>query len=147
MGLLNCDMTLVRALVRLRSNVTVSVNTWYTVKANRTAETGHLIVNDGSPVSVTSPGSAVALDVNSHFYLGGVRMLSYVNSKAVDNDPSSVQDFSGCIDHFEVNGNRYFQPSTGALEEEILPTVLITANMQRNIKCWCMPGDLHGERS
>ena len=85
-----------------KSNVTVSVNTWYTVKANRTAETGHLIVNDGSPVSVTSPGSAVALDVNSHFYLGGVRMLSYVNSKAVDNDPSSVQDFSGCIDHFEV---------------------------------------------
>ena len=57
---------------------------------------------DRVPVSVTSPGSAVARNVHSNFYLGGVRQLSNVNPNAVDNDPSFVQDFTGCIDHFEV---------------------------------------------
>ena len=82
--------------------MTVNLNTWYTVQASRTAKTGKLIVNDGVPVSVTSPGSAVALNVHSNFYLGGVRQLSNVNPNAVDSDPSFVQDFTGCIDHFEV---------------------------------------------
>ncbi|KAL9962211.1 hypothetical protein ACROYT_G031293 [Oculina patagonica] len=99
-----------------KSNVTVSLNTWHTVRASRTAKTGHLIVNSGVPVNLTSPGSAVALDVHSNFYLGGVRQLSNVNPNALDNDASFVQDFTGCIDHFEVNGILYFQPSTGALE-------------------------------
>ena len=85
-----------------KSNVTVSLDTWYTVQASRTAKTGNLIVNGSAPVDVTSPGSAVALDVHSNFYLGGVRQLSNVNPNAVDNDASFVQDFTGCIDHFEV---------------------------------------------
>ena len=85
-----------------KSNTTVSLSTWYTVKANRAGKNGSLIVNDGDPVAVTSPGIAVALDVHSNFYLGGVRKLSNVNPRAVDNAASSVQDFSGCIDHFEV---------------------------------------------
>ena len=85
-----------------RSNVTVSLNTWHEVRASRIKKTGNLVVNRGDPVSVTSPGSAVALDVHSNFYLGGVRQLSNVNPNAVDNDPSFVQDFTGCIDHFEV---------------------------------------------
>lgn len=84
------------------SNVTVSLNTWYTVKAIRNAKNGSLAINDGNPVYVTSPGSAVALDVRSNFYLGGVRKLSNVNPRAVDNAASFVQDFSGCIDYFEV---------------------------------------------
>ena len=84
------------------SNVTVSLNTWYTVKAIRNAQNGSLAINDGKPVYVSSPGSAVALDVRSNFYLGGVRKLSNVNPRAVDNAASFVQDFSGCIDYFEV---------------------------------------------
>lgn len=82
-----------------KSNLTVSVNTWYTVRVSRTGKSGSLTVNSNTPVSVISPGSAVALDVHSKFYLGGVRKLSTVNPKAVD---SSVQDFSGCIEQFEV---------------------------------------------
>lgn len=85
-----------------RSNVTVSLNTWYTVKAIRNARNGSLTINDGNPVYVTSPGSAVALDVRSNFYLGGARKLSNVNPRAVDKAASFVQDFSGCIDHLEV---------------------------------------------
>ncbi|RMX46707.1 hypothetical protein pdam_00015679 [Pocillopora damicornis] len=50
------------------SNVTVSLNTWYTVKAIRNAQNGSLAINDGNPVYVTSPGSAVALDVNGILY-------------------------------------------------------------------------------
>jgi len=99
-----------------KSNSTVTLNTWHMVQVNRTARSGTLIVNSGVPVRVTSPGTDVALDVNSNFYLGGVRKLSNVNPNAVDNDPAFVQDFTGCIDHFEVNGVLYFQPSTGALE-------------------------------
>lgn len=98
------------------SNVTVSLNTWYTVKAIRNAQNGSLAINDGNPVYVTSPGSAVALDVRSNFYLGGVRKLSNVNPRAVDNAASFVQDFSGCIDYFEVNGILYFQPNTAPVE-------------------------------
>lgn len=85
-----------------KSNSTVTLNTWHTVQVNRTARSGTLIVNSGVPVRVTSPGTDVALDVNSNFYLGGVRKLSNVNPNAVDNDPAFVQDFTGCIDHFEV---------------------------------------------
>lgn len=66
---------------------------------NRTGKSASLTVNSNTTVSVISPGSAVALDTNSNFYLGGVRKLSAINPKAVD---SSVQDFSGCIEHFEV---------------------------------------------
>lgn len=85
-----------------KSNSTVTLNTWHMVQVNRTARSGTLILNSGVPVRVTSPGTVVALDVNSNFYLGGVRKLSNVNPNAVDNDPAFVQDFTGCIDHFEV---------------------------------------------
>lgn len=84
------------------SNSTVTLNTWHKVQVDRTARSGNLIVNGSVPVRVTSPGTAVALDVDSNFYLGGVRKLSNVNPNAVDNDPAFVQDFTGCIDHFEV---------------------------------------------
>lgn len=99
-----------------KSNLTISLGTWYTATVNRTYKLASLSVNSNTPVSVVSPGSAVALDVHSNFYLGGVRKLSAINAKAVDNDLASVQDFSGCIDKFEVNGILYFQPNTGALE-------------------------------
>ena len=85
-----------------RSNSTVTLDTWHTVQVDRTAQSGNLIVNGGVPVRVTSPSTDVALDVYSNFYLGGVPKLSNVNPNAVDNDPAFVQDFSGCIDHFEV---------------------------------------------
>ena len=84
------------------SNSTVTLNTWHTVQVERTAKSGNLILNGGVPVRVTSPGTDMALDVDSDFYLGGVRKLSNVNPIAVDNDPAFVQDFTGCIDHFEV---------------------------------------------
>ena len=84
------------------NNSTVTLDTWHTVQVNRTARSGNLIVNGGVPVHVTSPGTGVALDVDSNFYLGGVPKLSNVNPNAVDNDPAFVQDFTGCIDHFEV---------------------------------------------
>ena len=84
------------------SNSTVTLNTWHTVQVERTAKSGNLILNGGVPVRVTSPGTDVALDVDSDFYLGGVRKLSNVNPIAVDNDPAFVQDFTGCVDHFEV---------------------------------------------
>ena len=85
-----------------KSNLTISLGTWYTATVNRTYKLASLSVNSNTPVSVVSPGSAVALDVHSNFYLGGVRKLSAINAKAVDNDLASVQDFSGCIDKFEV---------------------------------------------
>ena len=85
------------------SNSTVTLDTWHTVQVDRTARSGNLIVNGGVPVRATSPGTDVALDVNSDFYLGGVPELSNVNPNAVDNDPAFVQDFTGCIDHFEVH--------------------------------------------
>ena len=89
------------------SNSTVTLGTWHTVQVDRTARSGNLIVNGGVPVRVTSPGSDVALDVDSNFYLGGVHKLSNVNPNAVDNDPAFVQDFTGCIDHFEVCDSLY----------------------------------------
>ena len=85
-----------------KSNSTVTLNTWHTVQVDRTAKRGDLIVDGGVPVSVTSPGTDVGLNVGSDFYLGGVRKLSNVNPNAVDNDPAFVQDFTGCIGHFEV---------------------------------------------
>ena len=86
-----------------RSNLTVTLGTWHTVQVERTARSGNLIVNGGVPVRVKSPGTdAVALNVDSNFYLGGVPKLSNVNPNAMDNDPAFVQDFTGCIDHFEV---------------------------------------------
>ena len=108
-----CKLFCFRRFVKLRydlgkgvgeakSNSTVTLNTWHTVNVDRTYTSGNLIVNGGIPVRVTSPGSDVALDVDSNFYLGGVRKLSNVNPSAVDNDPAFVQDFTGCIDHFEV---------------------------------------------
>ena len=91
-----------RGVGEATSNSTVTLNTWHTVKVDRTARSGNLIVNGSVPVRATSPGTAVALDVDSNFHLGGVRKLSNVNPNAVDNDPTFVQDFTGCIDHFEV---------------------------------------------
>lgn len=85
-----------------KSNATVTLNTWYTVQVDRIGKNGNLIVNGGAPVRVTSPGTNVGLDVDSNFYLGGVPELSNVNPNAVGNDPAVVQDFTGCIDHFEV---------------------------------------------
>ena len=85
-----------------RSNSTVTLGTWHTVQVDRTARSGSMIVNGGVPVRVTSPGTDVALDVDSNFYLGGVPKLSNVNPNAVDNDTAFVQDVTGCIDHFEV---------------------------------------------
>ena len=82
-----------------KSNLTVNLNKWYTVNLSRLERNATLNVTGDTPVSVMSPKSAVALDVYSNFYLGGVRKLSAINDKAVD---LSVQDFSGCIDHFEV---------------------------------------------
>lgn len=58
-----------------------------------------LTVSGDTPVNVKTPGTAVALDIRSNFYLGGVRKLSAINPQAVD---PSVQDFSGCIERFEV---------------------------------------------
>ena len=82
------------------SNLRVNLNTWYTVGLSRLDRNATLTVTGDTPVNVLSPKSAVALDVHSNFYLGGVRKLSVFHSrKGVD---SSVQDFSGCIDHFEV---------------------------------------------
>ena len=80
-------------------NSTVTLDTWHTVRVDRTARSGNLIVSGRVPVRVTSSGTNVALDVNSNFYLGGVPKLSNVNPNAVENDPSFVQDFTGCIDH------------------------------------------------
>ena len=54
------------------SNSTVTLDTGHTVQVDRTARSGNLIVNGGVPVRATSPGTDVALDVNSDFYLGGV---------------------------------------------------------------------------
>ena len=85
------------------SNSTATLDTWHIVQVDRTARNGNLIVNGGVPVHVTSPGTDVALDVDSNFSLGGVPELSNVNPNAVDNDASFVQDFTGCIDHFEVH--------------------------------------------
>ena len=96
-------MTLARAFDEATSNSTVTLDTWHTVQVDRTARSGNLIVNGGVPVHAMSPGNDVALDVNSNFYLGGVPKLSNVNPNAVDNDPAFVQDFTGCIDHFEVH--------------------------------------------
>lgn len=96
-----------------KSNSTVSVNTWFTVDVIRMEKNATLTVSGDTPVSVKTPGTAVALDIRSNFYLGGVRKLSAINPQAVD---PSVQDFSGCIERFEVNGILYLQTSTGALE-------------------------------
>ena len=69
---------------------------------SRNAKNASLSLDGNPTVSVVSPGTAVALDVNSNFFLGGVRKLSTVNPNAVDNDPASIQDFSGCINQLEV---------------------------------------------
>ena len=84
------------------NNSTVTLDTWHMVQVNRTARSGNLIVNGGVPVRVRSPGTGVALDVDSNFYLGGVPKLSNVNPNAVDSDPAFVKDFTGCLEHFEV---------------------------------------------
>ena len=89
-GLLNSDTTLPRALARPRAIPRSTKIRGTQCKRVEPQKTGKLIVNDGVPVSVTSPGSAVALNVRSNFYQGGVRQLSNVNSNAVDNDPSLV---------------------------------------------------------
>ena len=84
------------------SNTTVRLNSWHTVLVSRTGKSGQLVLNGGHPVSVVSPGNAVGLDVESDFFLGGVRRLTRVNPRAVGSDASALQDYSGCIDHFEV---------------------------------------------
>ena len=84
------------------SNSTITLDKWQTVQVDRTAKSGNLIVNGGVLVCVTSPGTDVALDVNSNFYLGGVPKLSNVNPNAVENDPAFVQDITVCIDHLEI---------------------------------------------
>ncbi|CAH3192107.1 unnamed protein product, partial [Porites evermanni] len=99
-----------------KSNSTVILDMWHSVTVSRNAKSASLSLDGNPPVSVVSPGTAVALDVNSNFFLGGVRKLSTVNPNAVDNDPASIQDFSGCINQLEVNGILYFQSNTKALE-------------------------------
>ena len=85
-----------------KSNSTVILDMWHSVTVSRNAKNASLSLDGNPPVSVVSPGTAVALDVNSNFFLGGVRKLSTVNPNAVDNDPASIQDFSGCINQLEV---------------------------------------------
>ena len=85
-----------------KSNSTVILDMWHSVTVSRTAKNASLSVDGNPPVSVVSPGTAVALDVNSNFFLGGVHKLSTVNPNAVDNDPTSIQDFSGCINQLKV---------------------------------------------
>ena len=85
-----------------KSNSTVILDMWHSVTVSRNAKNASLSLDGNPPVSVVSPGTAVALDVNSNFFLGGVRKLSTVNPNAVGNDPASIQDFSGCINQLEV---------------------------------------------
>ena len=85
-----------------KSNSTVILDMWHSVTVSRNAKNASLSLDGNPPVSVVSPGTAVALDVNSNFFLGGVRKLSTVNPNAVDNDAASIQDFSGCINQLEV---------------------------------------------
>lgn len=96
-----------------KSNLTVALDTWYTVSVSRVEKNATLTVTGDTPVSIVSPGSAIALDVKSSFYLGGVPSLEAINPNAMD---SMVQDFLGCIRQLRVNGILYMQESTSALE-------------------------------
>lgn len=71
------------------------------MEITRTGKTGTLKVDSGPVISATSLGDAVALDVSSDFYLGGVPQLSYVNPSAVF-DSSSLKDFVGCVSSVRV---------------------------------------------
>ena len=82
-----------------KSNLTVALDTWYTVSVSRVEKNATLTVTGDTPVSIVSPGSAIALDVKSSFYLGGVPSLEAINPNAMD---SMVQDFLGCIRQLRV---------------------------------------------
>ena len=94
----------------IESNSTISLNQWHTVVIKRIGRTAALTLDNDPPVSVVSKWLAEALDVKSHFYVGGVPMLTYINPNAVGD--KSLKDFTGCIDTFEVRNyivaNFYF---------------------------------------
>ena len=86
---------------KFQSQKAISLKSEHIVQVTRTSKTGSLKVDSEAVVSGTSPGNAVALDVQSDFYLGGVPQLSSVNPSAIF-DSSSLKDFVGCVASVKV---------------------------------------------
>ena len=84
----------------LEINSTVTLDQWHTLRAWRHGRNASLWLDSQPTVNAVSRWNAVALDVKSPFYIGGVQRLTFINSNAIGD--KSLRDFVGCIDQVEV---------------------------------------------
>jgi hypothetical protein len=83
----------------LTSNLRLIANKFSTITVNRLGQDIDLTMSGGSTVSGTTPGTFSQLNVDNHFFIGGVPpqvvpLLPYIESEG----------FTGCIDDVTING-------------------------------------------
>jgi hypothetical protein len=100
-GLVRVRMDLGQGQVIVTSDFPLLSNVYVTITVNRKGRDIDLTVSGGSTVSGTAPGVFSGLNVDNHFYLGGVpSYLVHQLPPAL----TGVHGFMGCIDEVTVNG-------------------------------------------
>ncbi|XP_060600902.1 basement membrane-specific heparan sulfate proteoglycan core protein-like [Ruditapes philippinarum] len=85
-------------LAVLHSRNPIRINEWTRVTATRKNRDGTLVVNNEQPVTGTSPGSTVGLNLKLPLYLGGPDPYDVISSNT-----GVTQGFVGCVAELTVN--------------------------------------------
>lgn len=86
-------------VVEIVSPVTLSLNQWHTITANRTGRVGFLQVNDEPLVTKSSPGVLTGLNVAGDTWLGGTNQFNIISQYA-----GTSTGLTGCISMLSING-------------------------------------------
>lgn len=74
------------------SNITLTLGDWHSIEVSRTAQNGHMIINNQLPVTGSSPGTYRTLQLSTDLLLGGSP-----NFNTLPNTLNIATGFSGCI--------------------------------------------------